>query len=287
MARQQYNAGAEDIRTSEWIAWEQRLTGVFTITTDWERHLADPPAPLPSSPLVGDDKAWPMLPGSLVAWMGLASAIDHLAACRRLMEASRAMMPSPYMSLARPALMGGAQTLWVLLPGRREERVRRQLLVAHEEFMESRHLAREALEQPLRSRLPADAVRSAQRQLDEATERQTETAAELNRRGHKVAKVNMTNVVKEAAEHVHADEAWAYQAVRSSWRIASGDAHGKLWPMLHRATRLPSDGSGYRLLRDGPNIEQVGMVIGAAFQVTQAALSLFQERCTPPYGGPG
>ncbi|SMO92231.1 hypothetical protein SAMN06273567_107164 [Geodermatophilus aquaeductus] len=274
----------DSFRTPEWEAWERRLTGLFTITSQWEPLVEDPPAPAPGSPLAGDDRAWSLLPASTVAWLGLVSAIEHLAAARRLMQETRTMMPSPYMSLIRPALMGAAQTLWVLLPPLRAERVRRQLIVAHEEFQESRHLAREALEPPLRDKLPLKAVQAAKGQLARATERQTNTAAELQRRGHTLSKVNMTDVIKEAAAYVAAADPWSHQAIRSSWRIASGDAHGKLWPMLHRAARTPGAEPGATLLQDGANIEMVGMVAGSAYQLTKAALDMFQQRCASPHG---
>ncbi|WP_141437139.1 hypothetical protein [Blastococcus aggregatus] len=214
--------------------------------------------------------------------------LSHRTSSR--MQTSHAGVPDDdavaVQSLLRPALMGGAQVLWTLQPESQDERVRRQLLVIHEEFKESRHLAREALELPLRDALPASARQAAERQLAGATERQSKASAELRRRGFAVQPVNMTDVIKDAAALVAADDVWRQQGIRSAWRLASGDAHGKIWPTIHRGSPLPSTTPGMVLLEDGPNISMVGMTAGCAYALTKAALDLFQQRCAARAAGP-
>ncbi|WP_133734322.1 hypothetical protein [Nocardia ignorata] len=121
--------------------YEAAVRGTFDQLDRW-RNAAPIFEPWSGSQLVGDDDDWPGFALSQVAYGGLSVAAEHLQALRVHIDPSSSpvvnLFPTAHSTLCRTALVGAAQTVWLLAPDERAERLRRHHTVVAE--MQSRHL---------------------------------------------------------------------------------------------------------------------------------------------------
>jgi hypothetical protein len=94
---------------------EEVVFSTFPTIASWRVTTRDAFRPQQGSELWNDDQDWPYFPTSTIAWSGLVSAVDHLDAIKRHVEA-RCLFSLAHLTLCRSALIGGAQAVWVLAP---------------------------------------------------------------------------------------------------------------------------------------------------------------------------
>jgi len=109
------------------------LRSTFSALDKWRDRLANAAAPPEWSALGELDRAWPYVPPTQMALVGLCTAREHLHAIRRLID-SKELFPSATSTLARAALVGAAQTVWCLEYADQVERLRRSLTLVREDY---------------------------------------------------------------------------------------------------------------------------------------------------------
>ncbi|MEO6570909.1 MAG: hypothetical protein ABIO83_05125 [Ilumatobacteraceae bacterium] len=116
----------------------QLIADTYPTLDKWRRLAAEGIVITHGSELQLQDVEWSYVPSSTVALVGLAAAREHLHAIR-LLIAARELFPSATATLARAALEGAAQTVWMLAPDDHAERMRRSLSIVREDYRHHRN----------------------------------------------------------------------------------------------------------------------------------------------------
>ncbi|MFC7655455.1 hypothetical protein ACFQV8_01835 [Pseudonocardia benzenivorans] len=218
---------------------------------------------------------------SQVAWQGISSAIDHLDSFMDLLDGGKAHPLSPG-TLARSGILGAAHALWVLDVPDREERQRRGLRLAHEDFKREQQLVTDMRD------LMGDPTGTGQERIDILTEWMgravTVGTTTLNMTPAAVRRFTDTALIDEvAARYAEAvpdsgDIAVSYRMV---WRIYSGSAHGLRWSaMLNAAIERNADGPGGNAYVT-KDLSDLAMAASAVAIFAHRAIELYDEQRTP------
>ncbi len=185
-------------------------------------------SPEPGSELASDDLFWPHHPTSQVAWMAMVAASDHLDALVLMMEVveQRRFLTAPF-SLARGALVGAAQALWILGEDDPVARQQRALSIAIEGMTQRIGYQAEQL------KVCGEGQRKlSQRQIDELLVPMLRQAQAKSRRGYGFTD---TEVIKQASRRRFDGEEEVEAAVVTAnlhWRRMGGDAHALGWQVM-------------------------------------------------------
>jgi hypothetical protein len=252
------------------------IRGTFGQLDKW-RAFEGPFIPESGSQLKGDDDDWPPMPVSQVAWMGVTASLDHLLAIRWHLDPPQGgtirLFPFAHQSLSRSALLGAAQSVWVLSPDASNERIKRARTVVA--FLQDQHLAYLKGLQAWASEphLGTDTV--AAHVASRIEELATKRLADSQR-----SSLKATNMIKEAAE-----ETWGVGPVAEevvlAWRAGSGAAHALLWPLLGQQATIQvsePDAHGRAEFRSGGSFDLIAESFMAAHSMLDRAWTLLRRR---------
>lgn len=192
---------------------------------------------LDGSSLATDDKLFPVLPPSQLAWYGIASAVDHLDMFMAVLRSGTSHPLAPN-TVARTGMLSGAHALWVLDGRDRVERQKRGLRLAHEEFFRDHQAVYDIarIENPD----PAQGLAEMKDYLDmriEWMQRAIAVGAQLGMSAKEVKSLNDTALLDVVARRLverDPENVDLIRAVRVVWRTYSGVAHGLRWPAMYR-----------------------------------------------------
>lgn len=248
------------------------ITATFPFLDTWHDVLAQPLVPATGSDLATDDTDWPPVPVSQVAVMGLGSARDHLQAVRIHVEIKQ-LFPFAHLSTIRGALVGSAQAVWVLSPENSSERIERSRRVAahmyaeHEKYLT---VLRSLTDEPHENtEIVAAHVGERRKQL-----------ADRRAGDNQLAKLNTTDMIREAARAAFKDEALDAE-VLSVWRLTSGAAHGFAWALFGQPGTVqsgPPDQDGIAPFAAGGDLDRIFPNYMAAFHLTRHGMELLADR---------
>jgi hypothetical protein len=263
-----------------------RLQKMFVGIEGWQARVElDPLVPAEHSSLAADDKAFPLMPTSQVAYNGILGAVEHLHLFRTTFMATRLLYPAAYYTVLRSALMGAAQAVWVLA-GPRPNRLDHALRIFIDDVNQKRKLINDLgdLTDEQQAHADRDRAKLAAR-LDEAAT--AATGLGMTFRDITSYKLDMTTVIKEAISLANPQNTVEAAAIRSGagllWRMTSGHAHGTPSSRLNLirfddVVRRP-DGSAFAK-PDSP-IEYISGAAAAATLLTNEAWRLYDLRCQP------
>lgn len=224
--------------------------------------------PAPGSPLYGDDNKAHPYQLSHAAWHSLSNAADHLGCLRALLgDAKVIYMYAPF-TLVRASLENACGAVWLLQPGRRNDRLERRLRLALDDIRNSEQiklLTGQPGPRPKQDRIDQvhDIARAAG--LDEA---------EVKR------KASYSEIVKAV------DESGSVNGmIEVSWKVCSGYAHGDLWTTLSASRRTEMAGAteeGIGTFRIEANLGLLMKVATIAAAVTELGWRLYDQRCQAP-----
>lgn len=252
-----------------------QLQATFHELDEWGEVLARSFIPEPGSALSLDDMDWPPVPVSQVAVMGLGTSRDHLHAIRVLIEAWQ-LFPFAHSTLVRGAIIGAAQTVWVLSPEYRESRLERARLLA--DHMYAQHLkylnllSRVAPEPRAETEAVAEHVRQRHRELHDERVKTGQAAS-----------LNTTEMVRAAAREAFKDHALVDEA-ESIWRLTSGAAHGFTWALLGQPdTHRVGEGDGHEITEFAAagGIGRIANGYLCAFHLSRYGWKLLRRRSAP------
>ncbi|MCV7109939.1 hypothetical protein [Mycolicibacterium setense] len=212
------------------------------------------------------------MPVSVMAWMGLTTATDHLVAIQRHIEA-RQLFSLAHLTLCRSALIGAAQAAWVLSPTERADRVKRARTVAlylhgkHHQYLRG---LQESVESPHEG---TDLVAA------HVDNRRSQLAAKRAADGE-VIQLNTTEMIRSAAAAVFNDEILTRETVLA-WQAGSGTAHGLVWPLFGTTAMAQSasaDADGVAEFQAGGSLSLIANPYLAAFHIAQRAWALLEQR---------
>jgi hypothetical protein len=116
-------------------AWRARLATMFPAIERWaERTRTAPVTPQAGSSLAADDRIFPAMPPSHLAYAGIVTATEHLELFREAFQATGKLYPAAYFTLLRTALMGSAQAVWLLKPAQRIQRQENALRIVRDDI---------------------------------------------------------------------------------------------------------------------------------------------------------
>lgn len=260
--------------------WQRRIQRSIDAVRAWEKRIPHPDEIERGSSLSRDDKAWPDLSASRVAWGGMTAAVDHLALGADLMKDEINLRPTSFFTVTRTALLGASQALWVL-SGSREIRIGRAMQVAEDEYKQHRTYLRDYKDDPfvheqfsakIRGRI-ADDMASLTGLLDELG------TARIGRPYS--GRLDTTRMMREAAGILSTSgtvDDLMRLTLANEWRIASAGAHARQWPFLIRETEKEHLSGGRVLLRMSSTLKDFGMAYGAAVLMTSEAWRLWDLR---------
>lgn len=256
----------------------EELRKTFGRLDRWRTVIASRPEPSPGSELANDDGIWPWTPPTSLCIASLGNAREHLHAVRRLIEA-RELFPSVTSTLARSALMSGSIAVWMLAPDDANERRRRMLTFALEDYRN--HIAFGA--QVLQTFHVDDVQPSAEEQMNRLRQRSDEVRSLLGQLGGPIP-WNLTDIVIPAAMRETAPDQRQRAQFESRWRVTSGAAHGFLWPHFGATgtTLSDVDQSGVGVATIGGSIDTVAVDYFTAFHVASRGWALFAKRSGLP-----
>lgn len=255
------------------------VQATFPALDRWHDALTVLYRPNPGTDLALDDAAWPYMPTSQLAIMGLGSARDHLQAVRVHLEAGETF-PYAQSTLIRGALVGAAQAAWVLSPSERQVRVERSWCIAAEIY--SQHL------KYLRTLDLADpnphAVRS--ELIARVSERELQLA-DLRSTAGSARQLQATGMIVEAARAAFPNER-ATHLVESYWRKTSGSAHGLSWALFggpDTTQVAPTDEGGLAGFSAGGGIDRIADEYLIAYRLALTAWGWLRLRGNHPVEG--
>ncbi|MGN2642236.1 hypothetical protein ACTD5D_39935 [Nocardia takedensis] len=260
---------------------EVTVRATFDQLDRWRAATA-PFEPGSGSQLRGDDDDWPPCALSQVAHQGLAVAVEHLQAVRAHVDLgwSRVvnLYPLAHATLCRTALVGAAQTVWLLAPDDRDERLRRHRVIVAE--MQKRHLQYLTELQALTTDAPHEGT---DRVADHVALRIREMSDKRAARGEKGG-LDTTTMIREAALAAfaaHPDpEDLARQAVLV-WRSGSGAAHGFYWQVFGRPGTeqvTAADSRGLATFSVGGSFQAIAQSYMAAYHLCAFGWTLLRRR---------
>lgn len=247
----------------------------FPTLDRWRDALSEVIVPPPGSALAHDDEEWPYASASALVSVGLASAREHLHAVRLLVEAQE-LFPAAASTLCRSALIGASLAVWILRPEEPEERLRRSLSLAVEDY--KRHIQFGA---EVKEHFPPDLVApTADEQLDRLELRRSQVMSLLDDVGGLI-EVNLTDDVIPSALEYAVPQASQRAQMFVRWRSMSGAAHALFWHYFGydgtSATDLDPGGVGRIAI--GGDMGRLAMDYFPPFHVAAAGWHLVDERC--------
>ncbi|HUS22479.1 MAG TPA: hypothetical protein VMZ66_10770 [Aeromicrobium sp.] len=175
--------------------------------------------------------------------------------------------------------MSGAIAVWMLAPNDANERHRRMLTFALEDYRN--HIAFGT--QVSKSFHVDDVHPNADEQMSRPRQRSTEVRSLLGGLGGPV-NWNLTDIIIPAAMRETAAEQRQRAQFASRWRVMSGAAHGFLWPHFGATgtTFSDVDPAGVGLATIGGRIATLAIDYFTAFHVTSCGRALFADRSGRP-----
>ena len=229
--------------------------------------------PDPDSDLALDDEDWPYFPPSTIAWIGLVSATDHLDAIRRHIDA-HFTFPMAHLTMCRSALVGAAQTAWILAPDDRPTRLLRSRTVIAYGYKNHLQYLTGLQNLDTKPHLGTDFVAA-------HTKERKEQLTEKRKADNQHKDLDTTEMIRQAAEGVFPGQPELAAQAILAWRSSSGAAHGLAWPLLGTSgtiqTRLSGD-DGIGEFRAGGSLERIGNVYMAAFHLADRGWKLLRRR---------
>lgn len=258
-------------------AWEQRLRRSTERARQWTDYTSKLQDVEPGSVLAGDNKQFAPYPLGHAAWFGISSAVDHLGLMIDAIDGSRISRPYAYFTVARAATLGAAKTVWMLSPDKRDERCRRGLHVAYEDYRRHRQTAAS-----LPVRKPDERARQREyvSRLDEAMA-EIRGAGEVLQPTFHNDRPTDTDVINDCADQIQAKEGLGQLAVmlRMMWRVYSGHAHSLPWANMGRYEfddRREQGGPVVGVV--SASISDIGSAVALSTQMIDIAIGLFEKR---------
>lgn len=265
----------------------ERLAQLDQLLEGWRTYVQEPRSVEDGSSLAADDRLFPVLTPSQLAWHGIASAVDHLDMFMALLRSGTSHPLAPN-TIARTGMLSGAHALWLLDGPDRVERQRRGLRLAHEEFFRDHQAVRDIamIENPD----PARGLAEMKGYLDTRVEwmdRAVAVGATIGMPAKQVKTVNDTQLLDTVTRRLVEQDPEGVdliRAVRVVWRVYSGVAHGLRWPVMYRAQYGAPVPGGKPGTVEGHVTNSVGDLDMAASSVSiflLNAINLFEKRRRP------
>jgi hypothetical protein len=251
------------------------IESTFAALDRWQVRGASPHVPASGSELADDDLDWPPFPVSQVATTSLAIACDHLLAIRFLVEQRRIFVAAE-LTLARAALVGASQAVWVLEDDHPAVRIERARCVAHTQDKNHRIFLTEL------AALADGGHEGTNEVANHTAKRENEIAAKRESDGQR-SQLNATAMVRAAALATFTDEDMASEA-QIEWRRSSGVAHGFRWALLgvpDTTLVSDSDDGGLAAFEAAGGLARYVNLYMCACRVLEKGWQLYDQRSSP------
>lgn len=182
------------------------------------------PQPDPRSSLGREDIILSAWPTSHLVRGAVGAGVGHVDVLRRSVIQLRVIDAHAPWTLLRAALEDFATAVWLLFGTTRTERLTRTLRLWAYDFKERGQWEHDASYAPTGPQAKSGDERRRE-VLDAALDLGLDPEVIARRPTHR-------DILESASEHVGLDPS----SVRASWRIASGFAHGRMWPNIRAAS---------------------------------------------------
>jgi hypothetical protein len=256
----------------------KKIRSTFDQVGTWHRTPVF--VPTVGSQLRADDDAWPYMSISQLSKVGLDVAAEHLHASRVLIDAGE-LLPFAHRSLLRTALVGAAQTVWLLAADDGAERTRRHRVLLATVYNRHRQYLGGLLTLNALQGEPHDT--NTQLVHDHIIGRKNELDTQRAQQGEK-ANWNDTEAIKEAARACWAKSPKVDVLVQEAlleWQAGSGASHGLVWSALGQAgTSLVTgpDAQGLAVTSAGGSHRRIANAYMLAYCLTSYGWELLRKR---------
>ena len=244
-----------------------KVVGVWDEINRWHRRLGERWWPAEGSDLRADHDAAEGFTPSFLAWTSLSIATDCM-----LTASAYALNFGPTLFSMQPllhtALVGGAQTVWLLAPDDQTSRLERAGQLAKDSHLRHKEWA-DGLEDVHPGAIDRAELALARQRL-----------ADLDA-GGKHQQVLQTRAIRRAAEHVYSSPTNGRQIsaeVVSEWRGLSAVAHGLPWEQSNRPGRLASEQDGVRTTSIEASWPQLQGAFSDAYAFLETGWRLLDQR---------
>ncbi|MGA7133371.1 MAG: hypothetical protein WBZ15_13700 [Mycobacterium sp.] len=253
-------------------ASEKAVFSTFETIESWRQTIRNAFVPQQHSELWADDQDWPHFPTSTVAWVGLASTVDHLDAIKRHLQA-RVLFSFAHLTLCRSALIGAAQAVWILGPPDSHTRIKRSRTVTADMYRKHLKYIEGLQEQAETPHIGTDTVATT------LTELVHDLGEKRNADGQR-SDLDTTKMIEEAADLAFGQPKLTREAILC-WRSSSGAAHGFFWQFFGTVgtaqTKLAGD-DGLAEFQTGGSLERMSNGYLAAYQIARQGWALLNQR---------
>ena len=244
----------------------------------WRERAKHPEPPEAGSSLAADAIEGLSIESSI--WYSMSISSEHLDFAIDAMRATSTMYPTAYMTVARTALMGAVNAVWLLAPSTRDERQRRALRFRADDL---RTQVVGLRDMRVMSGAPTTARDGLVAQLQE---RQASLQRVADAMGVQEDVTRMrftqTDAINWVASYLHGPNSdLLIGATQSMWRSGSAAAHAQLQFGLMRADRTETirDGAGGGIVRLRGDLDtDVGPALAAATLTLSEAFRLYDLR---------
>ncbi|MGB3687328.1 MAG: hypothetical protein WA991_16055 [Ornithinimicrobium sp.] len=244
----------------------------------WRVRSRSPERPERGSELDVDANVWGWHPPYEVARQSLIAAVQHLNLARTAIEAQE-VYPTSHFTVLRGALVGAAQSVWLLSPDDALERQQRALRVI-DEWYRRRAQYNNAVDPAGLSDSDRATLRDQTKHLKE---RRRQARHLWNRTDTLKADemLNLTKVITWASCDTFTDPA-QQSNVNSLWNLMSGDAHALGWPLTVRGHSWAKDRDGLGVAAAPGDLLDIAQPYVASFRLLKRGWSLFDRRAEAP-----
>lgn len=259
----------------------ERLGRMADAAASMQERTRTATAPAPGSSLAADRVEGLDVDGTV--WYLMCVAAEHLDFALDSIKATGCMYPSAYTTVARTALIGASNALWVLTGSSRAERRIRALRVRANDVNDQIKAAREL---PILDDAQGETHAEYMSRLEKAR-------ANLERVGTSLGSttpissmgVNQTQVVKFVADRYDDDELFA-AGLKYLWRSGSAAAHAQFHYAMSRLDYgdLSDQGDGFRMARFGGDVDRdLVPSLAGPLLVLQEAFKYYDLRRESPF----
>lgn len=252
----------------------RHIEATYSVLDGWRSRSRSPERPDHGSELETDAHIWNWHPPYEVARQALIAAVQHLNLARAAIEAYQ-VFPTSHFTVLRGALVGAAQSVWLLAPDDPIERQQRALRVIDEWYRRRTQYNHEVDSTDL-SDVDQATLRDQTCHLIERRKnaRQLWTATSTLRADEIL---NLTKVINWASADTFSDPAEQSDA-KLLWNLMSGDAHALGWSVAIRGLDWARDRDGLGVAAAPGDLLDIAQPYVASFRLTKRGWSLFDRR---------
>lgn len=258
--------------------WSPEVERWIDKVDEWEYRISGAEATQRGSSIEADDRGTSSPHVKIAIWSGLATAVDHLASTSDLIRLDAPLRAFANFTATRAALLGASQSVWVL-SGSRTLRIDRALTIEADELRQQRTFYNGLKsDEHIKANYSQEHLDSLERKVAALNEGLSELDG-LRVGTMYPGRFDTSLMMREAATYMSQktdNPGLEGVALARQWRMASGGAHARMWPVHVRNSQTPQHDKTVQAAVT--TTEEVEESFHAAWKMTNFAWKLWDRR---------